>query len=1075
MGDGRPQLGSRGHGPLTKNNRQPPPLRVLRGSGAHPAPRRESAAEDPPNGRGTFALSNPRVLESVPAKAMSFRRILTLLPWMLLAVELSTAEDIAVPAGESVGKTPASASGEYLFHQWTSDDGLPQNSVVDIAQTTDGHLWLSTFGGLARFDGVEFEPFDSIRNPELSRFHLSLSADRENGLWMSQAEEVVVLYSHGRFRRLTSQDGLPGGQGSRVAVGPDGTVWAGLPDGRLFRREAGRFVEFAGPPRAGWGSLWQLSFDTEGRIWTEQGGQYAFLENGRWNPVPGTGSGLTTSAMMPMDAGELLIQSASQPDWLLRSHSGRLVPEVRLPVPSPQSLSLFRQRDGTLWALNLGPLWRRAVGEDWKQVGESTALASNSHRRLFEDREGSLWIGTDGAGLFRLRRRAIRAVGTAEGLTRPVVLSVAVRTDGEVVTAVHGRGVQRFDGTRFRQDSRPPAFDANQLAWSVWPRSDGGIWVGTYGLGLFHLPVSGAPETFLPSATPGLIGGPIAVLSGDVGGGLWIGGDEGLSRRDPDGSFRRWGQAEGLLDVEIGAVVGDGLGGAWVGTEKGLNHVTATGVRTYRRTDGLAHDIVRSLFLEANGTLWIGGGGLTRFRNGKFRPIGGNDGLPAPTIKSLLADDLGYLWWGTARGLYRCPLSELEDLCEGRRGSISPTRFHRADGMPSNECSGAQPASWKGPDGRLWFATLNGLAVVDPGRLPRNPMPPPVVIRSVEVDGRSFAVESGRVEIPPGPLVTEFRYTALSFVAPEGNRFRCQLEGLEDADREMGTARAVAYTRLAPGEYTLKVTAANSDGVWNTTGARLSVVVLPFLWQTLPFRVAAVVLSVGTLAGMVRWLSQRRLLLKVARLERDHAVNRERARIARNMHDDVGASLTQIGLLSELARRQISDRAATESRLHELGELSREVVRNLDAMVWTVDPEHDTLASLVEYLAGFAQDYVRSARLSFRLDLPPRLPESPIPAAARHHVLLLLKEAMNNALKHARATEVTLRAEVLDSSMRLEIRDNGQGFDTALAGRFNDGLENMRERARLAGGECVIRSTPGSGTLVSLDLPLSPT
>jgi signal transduction histidine kinase/ligand-binding sensor domain-containing protein len=1023
------------------------------------------------------AVSRCRTRDSLRAypEAMPYLRIPTVVPAMLLAVELSAAETAAGPRGDTARKAPASASGEYLFQQWTSDDGLPQNSVLDIAQTTDGHLWLSTFGGVARFDGVEFESFDSVGNPELARFHLSLSADPDNGLWLSQAEDVVVHHSRGGFRRLTAQDGLPEGRGSRVAVGPDGTIWAGLPDGRLFRREAGRFVEFAGPPRAGWGRLWQLSFDSEGRIWTEQGGEYAFLEKGRWVPVAGTGNGLTASAMTPVDGGGLLIQSASAPDWLLRYQSGRLVPEVRLPVPSPQSLSLFRQRDGTIWALNLGPLWRRAAGEEWKQVGEATALAGNSHRRLFEDREGNLWIGTDGGGLFRLRRRAVRAVGTEEGLTRPVVLSVAVGADGEVLTAVHGRGVQRFDGTRFRQDSRPPAFDANQLAWSVWPRADGGIWVGTYGLGLFHLPASGAPETFLAQETPGLIGGPISVLSGDSKAGLWIGGDEGLSLRSPDGGFRRWGRTEGLLDVEVGAVVGDGSGGAWVGTEKGLNHVTGTGVRTYRRGDGLAHDIVRSLFLETNGTLWIGGGGLTRLKEGKFRAISAKDGLPSPTIKSLLADDLGSLWWGTARGLYRCPLSELEDLCEGRRGSISPTRFHRADGMPSNECSGAQPASWKGPDGRLWFATLNGLAVVDPGRLPRNPMPPPVVIRSVEVDGRSVAVESGRVEIAPGPLVTEFRYTALSFVAPEGNRFRCQLEGLEDADREMGTTRTVAYTRLAPGEYTLKVTAANSDGVWNTTGARLSVVVLPFLWQTLPFRVAAAVLSVGTLAGMVRWLSQRRLLLKVAHLERDHAVNRERARIARNMHDDVGASLTQIGLLSELARRQISDRGATESRLHELGELSREVVRNLDAMVWTVDPEHDSLASLVEYLAGFAQDYVRSAGLTFRLDLPPRLPEAPIPAAARHHVLLLLKEALNNALKHARATEVTLRAEVLDSLMRLEIRDNGQGFDTALAGRFNDGLENMRERARLAGGECVIRSTPGSGTLVSLDLPLSPT
>jgi signal transduction histidine kinase len=210
----------------------------------------------------------------------------------------------------------------------------------------------------------------------------------------------------------------------------------------------------------------------------------------------------------------------------------------------------------------------------------------------------------------------------------------------------------------------------------------------------------------------------------------------------------------------------------------------------------------------------------------------------------------------------------------------------------------------------------------------------------------------------------------------------------------------------------------------------------------------------------------------VAALERDQAVNRERARIARNMHDDVGASLTQIGLLSELARRQLPDPAGTASRLDELGNLSREVVRNLDAMVWTVDPEHDTVAGLVEYIAGFAQEYVAPAGWACRLDLPPRLPDDPVAAATRHHVLLLVKEALNNALKHSGATEVTFRAAVEGRTLRLELADNGRGFDPATSGRFSDGLGNMRDRARLAGGRCTITSTPGTGTKITVELPL---
>lgn len=1005
---------------------------------------------------------------------MRTRRFIRILLWTAgLALGRCLAESAAASTS-ATNTVPPSASGEYLFRQWTSDDGLPQNSVIGIAQTRDGYLWLSTFGGLARFDGVQFEVFDTQRVPALSRFHLTLSADTENGLWLSQSEEVVVHGQGGRFHRLGDGDGLPGGKGSRVSVGPDGTVWAGLPDGRLMRRESGRFMEFAPPPRPDWGSLWQLGFDAQGRIWTEQGGEFAVLEGRRWNRLPATGKGRTTSSMLPLADGSMLIQSATAPKTLLRYADGKLEPHLDLPGDRHQGIALFRQRDGTIWALNLGPLWRHRKDEGWRSVGESTPLANSVHRRAFEDREGNLWIGTDGAGLFQLRPRAVRSVGTAEGLTRPVVLSVSVAADGEVLAAVHGRGLQRFDGRRFRQDVRGPVFNEVQLAWCVWARPDGGAWVGTYGLGLFDLPRTGPAQVSIATGTPGLVEGPLGGLLLDPQGQLWIGGDRGLSRRSPDGTFRLWNRSTGLVDEEIGAIEGDGQGGAWIGTDHGLHHVTTDGIRNYTTADGLAHDIVRSLHRLADGTLWIGGAGLTRLRDGRFRPVPQEAGIPKVTIKSLVTDDVGSLWWGTARGVFRSSLRELDDFCEGRSTQVAVERLHRADGMPSNECSGAQPAAWKGPDGRLWFATLNGLAIIDPKHLPRNPLPPPVEIESVRVDGRMLEPVSGRVEIPPGPWVTEFRFTALSLVDPAGNRFRCRLDGLEESDRDMGTTRTVSYTRLGPGDYTLRVTAANNDGVWNATGAVLSVVVRPFFWQTWWFRLTAGLGSVGIIAAVVRWLSQRRLLRQVAALERDQAVNQERARIARNMHDDVGASLTQIGLLSDLARRQLSDRMATEARLDELGELSREVVRNLDAMVWTVDPGHDSMSSLVEYVTAYAQDYVRSAGLSFRLDLPAELPGDAVPAATRHHVLMLVKEALNNALKHARGTEITLRAAVDADTLRLEILDNGRGFDTGSAGRFADGLGNMRERAHLAGGRCSITSAPGAGTRVSLELPRLP-
>lgn len=1014
------------------------------------------------------ASPKPRRFPLVPLrdKLAAVRRAFSRLPAALLfSVLVSSVSAVAAETNLP------SASGEYLIRQWTSNDGLPQNSVIAMTQTMDGYLWLATFGGLARFDGVRFEVFDPDRVRGLESYYLYLAPDRENGLWLSRSDGPASHYSDGKFRRLTEADGLPAGRASRLQVAPDGTVWAGSMDGRLFRRSGGKFAEAAPAPEPDWGHMWNFVFDQEGTVWCETRGRLRRWNGSRWDRLELPAAGIASSSIFPNGDGSTLLLDRHS-GVMHRWSAGTLSRHFAAPGNIGKTGSPMRTSNGTFWFLSAGIFRRHPQTGSWSTVAEDTALAHTTYRSMFEDREGSLWLGTDGAGLFRLRQRSVQAMPTATSATHPIVLSVSGNADGTVFVAVHGRGVHRYAGDRFTQLQLSPALDERLLAWCLQASPQGGAWIGTYGQGVVHLAPDGASaRQFAPDQIPGLLDGPHGAVLVDSQQQVWIGGDQGLCRLVGE-QVRLWTSTNGLPKHPIEAIAEAGNGGVWVGGNLGLTRLEEGNVRTFTKADGLAHDHARSLFRDADGTLWIGGGGLTRYKAGRFSAIRETDGLPVETVKSLVADNLGYLWWGTPRGVFRCAKAELDDFCEGRRQRIEPTRFDLADGMPSNECSGYQSGVWKGPDGRLWFATMNGVAVIDPTNLPKNPVAPPVVIEAVTADGKVCGAIAGRVTVPPGTLLTEFRFTALSFVAPERNRFRCRLVGYEEEFREVGTARFAAYTRLRPGSYHLRVIAANNDGLWNETGATLAVTVAPFLWETLAFRTTVGAFALLFLALGVRWLSQRRLRLQVAELERDQAVNRERARIARNMHDDVGASLTQIGLLSELARRQLKDPAATESRLNELGDLSRDVVRNLDAMVWTVDPEHDTVAGLVEYIAGFAQEYVAPAGWACRLDLPPQLPDDPVPAATRHHVLLLVKEALNNALKHSGATEVTVRAKVEGSTLRLELADNGRGFDPATAGRFNDGLGNMRERARQAGGRCEIASAAGAGTRVVLTLPL---
>jgi signal transduction histidine kinase len=391
------------------------------------------------------------------------------------------------------------------------------------------------------------------------------------------------------------------------------------------------------------------------------------------------------------------------------------------------------------------------------------------------------------------------------------------------------------------------------------------------------------------------------------------------------------------------------------------------------------------------------------------------------------------------------------------------------------ECSGGmQPASDRMADGRLLFPTSKGLVVVDPARLRVNPLPPPVAIEVMNVDGRPVTLRghdlrSRRIE--PGQRQYEFQYAGLSFVSPAKVRFRYRLEGLEPEWLDAGSKRSVNYSYIPPGDYVFRVTACNNDGVWNQTGAALAFTVLPYFWQTLPFRLAAAGLGI-LVVGFVVWaVTQRRMRLTLEAAERQRAVERERARIAKDIHDDLGASLTRISLLSESVPPEHNASPEAVEALGQIFRTSRELVQAMDEIVWAVNPKHDTLDSLANYLASYAQDYLDAAGIRCRLDLPVDLPTWQVTAEVRHNLFLAFKEALNNVVKHAGATQVSIELALLRHGFSLTVTDNGRGFtpgeNVPAGGRAasGNGLANMRQRLQEVGGRCEIEAAPGETTL----------
>jgi signal transduction histidine kinase len=466
-------------------------------------------------------------------------------------------------------------------------------------------------------------------------------------------------------------------------------------------------------------------------------------------------------------------------------------------------------------------------------------------------------------------------------------------------------------------------------------------------------------------------------------------------------------------------------------------------------------------------------------QKGKFSTISKDYGLPSSAIVHIVDDGIENLWLGSEHGILRVSKTELNRCADGLERTIHCLNYGKAEGLASQSCPGGfQPGACKASDGRLWFPTTKGIAIVDPTDVTINREPPPVVIEEFMVDGK--AVTGLGAQVPPGKQRFELRYTGLSFVAPDRVRFKYKLDGLESDWVDAGTRRIAQYSYLKPGKYSFHVIACNNDEVWNQTGASLDFTVRPYFWQTWWFLVVGMATGVGMVGGGVSMVAQRRERRKLQQLEKQQAVEKERARIARDIHDDLGASLTRIAMLSQTMRKNLEGNSQEASAAARVNSIARELTRAMDEIVWAVNPKHDTLDSLATYLGGFAQDVLAPAGIRCRLNVPVCLPPLAVTAEVRHNVFLAFKEILHNVLKHANASEVEISLEAAPTGFALMIADNGCGFaldptketgvglDERRRLGGGNGLINVRKRLENLDGRCEWETAPGLGTNVRL-------
>jgi len=960
----------------------------------------------------------------------------------------------------------------YSFDSYGVELGLPGTVVTAALQTRDGYVWVATPSGLARFDGNRFVGFYSASTPGLpgDLIHC-LHEDRRGVLWIG-TDKGLVCFAEGRFTRA----GLDGVPVRALAEAPSGKLWVGTWERGLYFVRGDHapepFIPEKLPPAL---RVRALFVDSHEEIWIAPERSRGLLRVGRdgvLHHLDGEGGAL----------GEVLTICESSPgtlwfgtkrDGLFRFKDDQLERCAESTGAGTAPIYEVRAtRAGGLW-LAAGVL-KYAASAEQPVFQAVPGLPNRNVQATCEDTENGLWLCAGAEGLTRMRELPYQLLSVRQGLPTDNIKNVAEDPLGGLWLATQESGVVHVDAAGAVKRQRGKAGLPEGETAVVYAAHDGSVWAGISS----HLWVRRDGEWHQHPEMRFVRG-----LYEDRRGAMWVGTESDGLFRVAQGSFTEIKTTEGA-HVPLATSFAETADGALiVGTwRSGIWRVDPGESVARDCLQGFPATEVRAVHVDREGRIWAGINqrGLIVWDHARWwNPPTSNQALGG-SVSAILEEESGRLWLGTLAGVL---WAQKEELLAWMRAPASAPPVHA---MPVGDetgiipvWSGAQPVALRASEGDLLFATRRGVLAIDPRRVVLNQVAPPVHLEGVFVDRHSVEARDA-VRLPPGTRSLAIDYTAPSFVQAGRVLFRYKLEGYDADWVDAGTRRAAFYGSLPTGRYLFRVSACNSDGVWNEAGARLAIVQLPYFYQTAWFAWLLAAAVAGAAWALYRW-SNRQLRLKLERLERERAMENERRRIAQDLHDDLGASLTELGLFAEANRR--AGPAAEQPALAYLSQRARALVTSLDAIVWAVNPANDSLDHLVAYVGELFQELFRASAIRPRLDIAPGIPRLPLRAEERSDIFLTTKEAMNNILKHSGATEAILRVQMHGRELRITLQDDGRGFDLhAAAAASGNGLSNMRTRIERARGRLAWRTAPGEGTEITIvvsfddrkELPASP-
>ena len=941
----------------------------------------------------------------------------------------------------------------YSQRIWKMQDGLPEQVVQAFAQTADRYLWIGTTGGLLRFDGQKFLVFDRENTPAFVENNVfCLLVSRDNTLWIGMEGGGLIRYRDGAFRAYTPEDGLTNAFVRTVYEDSKNRIWAGTDSG-LFLISGDRTERVDNTSKIPSLAVHALYEDRRGALWA--GGSHLLRIEGSsvtQYQLPGEASQNRVKTILESHDGTVWVGTVS---GLQRFTTGSArfvgVPEVRGTVRFLRETS-----DHTLWIGTIGRGLHTYHDNHFSELTAPDHLPSNTVLNLFEDAERNIWIGTQG-GMVRLSKTPVRTVSLPD----------AADSDAETVYQDHNGDLWVAAVNLFRvRDGKATPYHFPEIAGvrirNVFRDRDGALWIGTEGRGAYRQ--TGAKLTHY-STKNGLVNNFIRAFLQSRDGSIWITTDEGVSRWRPEG-LTNFEMRDGLCYFSTRSILEDHNGDIWIGTDRGISRLRGGKFEHDAATDALKHEKVWAIHEDPTGAMWFGTrtGGLYRWGRGKLTHYTTAQGLAGNGIYELLEDHKGNLWMSGPHGISSVSRHELEAVADNPSRPVALTLYGVSEGLETIQmCGGEKPAGILTSNGELWFPSSKGPLRVFPDQL-RPLRAAPVVIDAVIADGRQLP-SAGELKLGPDNAKLEVHFGVVLLRSQEQVRFRYMLEGFDKNWSEPSLGRVAYYTNLSPGRYRFHVTAFEINDPEQVAEATVSIVQKPHFYRTWWFLALCV-----ALAGGLAWVLYQ---VRLAQLRsRFQAVLDERSRLAREMHDTLIQGCVGVSALLEAQSSLPQEAGQTGSDLLDFARTqlrstideARQAVWNLrqnDGTVSALTPQLERMAGQISHEFGVAVE-CRSSGKPLEVD-----------QTTAHEVLMVAREALHNAVRHAHPSRVTLDVCFDDMHCRVRITDDGGGFDPALLASSNGhyGLVGMRERVVRIGGSFTLNSQPGSGTEVIIRVP----